>query len=414
MSTSGRRVVTERCARYAWAAAWVRCSGKLMLLLATLVLSGCQELEEDRKRQITGCDSAFGLVPDCRFRGPQDMAVVPGHELIVVSQPAHGQSAAELWLYDPQRAFARAVPQPDSIKPLYAAVLTSPEEGWGDPECAAPGAVFSPGGVDIVRRADDRIALIVVNEGGRRVVEFFELVAPEPEEDAASAAVPVVDAAEAPLDPFQLVWRGCVRAPAAASLGDLAADADGGFWATQAFPRHRPFWSYLMARFGFSTGYLYRWRPGAGFVLLESTETRMPRGVALTPDRQHVFFSTVLGDEVRKVDVDTGEVVGRAPVTQPNRLSWGRDGRLLVVSHTAGMIARGQCDEEPAGACGFSFEILSIDPVSMDQALILAHEGAPIGAVEAVVNVGDSLYLASPFGDRVVRFPLEPRTRRRR
>jgi hypothetical protein len=381
-----------------------------------VLLAGC--LERDRQLQITGCDPGFGLFPDCRFRSPQDMAIVPGAEMLVVSQPAHAGGTGELLLYEPLRAFAGPVATAGSLKRLYPGAAIAPEVGWGDDDCEAPDAdEFSPRGIDSVRRSDGRIEVAAVNQGRRRAVELFELVAAlEPPADRPPTYVPAVDDDQpqrmpAPIE-LALLWRGCVRSPTAASFGDIAADPRGGFWVTQAFPRQHPFWSYLKARLGFSTGYLYRWHPKSGFERVAGTEARLPSGIALAHDGSHVFYGTYLGDEVLKFDLASGEVVGRTVVMQPNKMSWGRDGRLLVASHTAGFLERGQCDDEPVGACGFSFEVVSIEPDSMDASVLLAHRGMPIGGVDAAVNLGDSLYLASHLGDRIVRFPLSPRARR--
>jgi hypothetical protein len=361
------------------------------------------DLERDREIQITTCEAAFNLVPDCRFRAPQDLLTLPDSHLLVISQAALQPNAGELLLYDPIAAHANGSIE-HSILPLYPGALVEHEVGWGDAACGPPaGQPLSPRGIDAVRREDGRLKVVVVNEGARRAVEVFELAINQP----------AVDAPALSLDNAALIWRGCVQSPAAASFGDIAADARGGFWITQAFPRQRPVWSYLKARLGFSTGYLYRWRPDLGFERLDGTEARLPSGIALTADGRYVFYGTYLGDEVRKLDVESSEVVARAPVMQPTKMSWGQDGRLLVASHTANFIERGQCDELPNGACGFSFEIVSIEPESMDSSVVLSHQGAPIGAVDAVVNVGDSLYLASPLGDRVVRFTLDPRDRHR-
>jgi sugar lactone lactonase YvrE len=372
-----------------------RCSTAVLL---TLWLSGCTEVASDRDIQIADCESRHGLEPDCRFRGPRDLAVVPGLDWILVSQGADGELTGELLAYRPPRDDAGIVHR------LYPGGPVHPELGWGEAECAAPegGMRFSPRGIDAVRRHDGRIEVVAVNQGERRAVELFEWAPVDP--DAVES--------DASIGEFELIWRGCVRAPAAASFGDIAADPQGGFWVTQAFPRQRPFWCYLNARMGFSTGHLYRWQLSDGFERLADTAARLPSGIALAPDRRHVFYGTYLGDEVLKFDTQTRTVVGRVPVMQPNKMSWARDGSLLVASHTAGFIERAQCDGVPLGACGFSFEVIAIVPGSMQSMVLLAHEGAPIGAVDVAVDVGSQLYLASPLGDRIVRFPLEGRAGR--
>jgi hypothetical protein len=379
--------------------------GVWLLVGMTLLLQGC--LDDRETLQITDCLAADGLEPDCRFYEPQDLAALPDGSGMIVSQPApRGEQSGRLLFYAPERYFdttGRWQPA-DSLQVLYPGIDRDAEAGWGDPNCPKLESGLEPRGIDLVARDDGTLALLVVNLGGRKAIEFFEVI---PADAASSDAEAALDAAAFP----QLVWRGCVPAPARATLGDVAADPDGGFWATQAFPSDRPNWSYIRARLGLSTGYVYRWEPGKGFRQVEGTQSRLPKGIAYCAETGYLYFATYMGDEVRKVQPDRGLVVDRTRVLQPNNLSWALDGSLLVAAHTADFVERGGCDPDLQGACGFAFEIVAIDPETMQGAVLLAHQGAPIGAVDVAVNLGDSLYLASPLGDRVVRFRLDPRQR---
>ncbi len=365
----------------------------LLLLGLSALLAGC--LDDRDTLQITDCLAADGLEPDCRFFEPQDLAVLPDGSGMIISQPAQaGEDDGKLLFYAPQRFFDSPAGQhtADSLLTLYPGTDLEAGSGWGDDNCEPLAGRLVPRGIDVVVREDDALALLVVNQGDRKAIEFFELLPADASEQAPS-----------------LVWRGCVMAPARATLGDVAADPDGGFWATQAFPSDRPNWSYLRARLGMSTGYVYRWAPSYGFSKVDGTQSRLPKGIAYCSETGYLYYASYMGDEVRKFDTDRGAVIDRTRVVQPNNLSWGLEGSLLVAGHTAGFVEQGGCDPRTTGACGFAFEIVAIDPETMQGAVLLAHQGAPIGAVDVAVNLGDSLYLASPLGDRVVRFRLDPR-----
>ncbi len=373
--------------------------GRSTALLLACVLAGC--LDQRETLQIQDCEATAGMVPDCRFVGPVDLAVIPDQQGIILSQPTAAGGAGQLLFYQPQ------APAPDNLHVLYPGAAFVPMPDWGDADCPPPEAPLEPKGMDLVQRSDGALALLVVNQGERQAVEFFGLAAPGEAQATTAAAASTLAVAAVPTPPG-LYWHGCVKMPAHASFGDLAGDPDGGFWATQSFPSDRPNRSYLRARLGLATGYVYRWQPTQGFTQVPGTRSRLPKGIARSADGNYLFYATYMGDEVRKLDLAAGAVVASTRVLQPNNLSWGLDGSLLVASHTADFLERGGCDLSLTGACGFAFEVLAIYPEDMSSALLLAHQGAPIGAVDVAVNLGDSLYLASSLGDRIVRLVLEP------
>ena len=107
---------------------------------------------------------------------------------------------------------------------------------------------------------------------------------------------------------------------------------------------------------------------------------------------------------MRRLDLNRGDITARTPVERPDNLTWSPDGKLLAVSHSDSLIELMRCRELPVGACGAAFEVVSIDPASMDQFVILAHRGAPIGGVSVAMRIDDEVYLGAFAGDRIARW----------
>ena len=83
-----------------------------------------------------------------------------------------------------------------------------------------------------------------------------------------------------------------------------------------------------------------------------------------------------------------------------------KDGRLLVASHVGGFSEYEPCMNLAAGACPMAFEILALDPVSLEGDVIFANRGAPMGGGTVAIDVGGELVIGSFAGDRVIRAPI--------
>ncbi|NQV64957.1 MAG: hypothetical protein HQ497_06290, partial [SAR86 cluster bacterium] len=112
------------------------------------------------------CDTVVGITPVCGFHNPEDLAVVPGGEFLLVSEMGAFMSDEPntLSLLD----IANSQRAPLQIN------WASMEPRWGDAACIAPDAEkFSPHGIDLMTRADGRHQVLVVNHGNEQI-EFFE------------------------------------------------------------------------------------------------------------------------------------------------------------------------------------------------------------------------------------------------
>jgi hypothetical protein len=338
---------------------------------------------------IVGCEDAGGLHPICGLQNPEDLAVLPGGRALLVSQfgTMDGSRAGNLAVLD--LATERTVPV---FPPAFGGPIAS-DERWGDPACPPPSAsAFSPHGIDLSRRSDGRLQLLVVNHGARESIEWFEVL---PERGGARVA-----------------WRGCAIPREGSYLNDVAALAEGGLLTTHMHRKAegiRGLVAVLPAMLlGRDSGYALSWSAGQGFRKVKGTDAPFPNGIEVSPDGQTVYLNAYFGNQVRKIDRRTGQLLATAEVTRPDNVTWGDDGRLLVASHVAPIREMLACGSIDRGACPLRFQIVALDPETLASEVVLEHGGAPMGAATVAVSVGDALYLGSFAGDRVVRAQRAP------
>ncbi len=329
---------------------------------------------------ITDCAPGFGMTPDCRFQNPEDLAVAPDGERLIVSQMGQmdGAVPGNLAVYRPGA----------EINVLFPANGLDDDRSWGDASCPPPDLpAFSPHGLDLVRRADGRWMLLVVNHGGRESVEFFEVL-------GAGAEV-------------SLSWRGCAAGPDNAAFNDVTGRTDGGFYVTHMFPLDAQMLSILKgAILGSDTGHVYAWQPGGGWSVVPGSEGPFPNGIAQAADGASLYVNMYLAGEVRKLDLASGEVTAVYAGGSPDNSTWASDGRLLVATHTGGLADGMGCQGLESGSCAFAFSIVSLDPDDLTASTVLSHEGPPMGAATVALEHGGQLYLGTFAGDRIARLPL--------
>lgn len=329
---------------------------------------------------ITSCEPGNGIAPDCRFQNPEDLVPSPAGGFILVSQfgGMEGTRAGSLVAYDPSgRGITPLFPLPDRVRPT---------QGWGEVDCPAPRAeAFAPHGIDIEQLATGEHALYVVNHGGRESVEMFEVL----EHDGT----------------LEALWRGCVMAPPGGYFNDLVVLRSGEFRVSQMLPREaNVLWASLRMRFtGHTPGFAYHWSPAQGFERLPGTDAKFANGVEQSADERYLYVNSYFGDEVIKVDTATGTRVGSAAVASPDNLSWSPTGELLVASHHGSITDTLACLDLERGSCGFRFQIVAVDPDTLQSRVLIDQEGAPMGAATVALPFGDAVYLGTFAGDRIAR-----------
>ncbi len=352
------------------------------LLLAPLLACG------GGAEPITSCEAERGIRPICGLQNPEDLVVLPDGTLLVSQMGLmDGSRPGSLAHFDPETESTRPLFPRGGVGALPEVAAAAPTPGWGAADCpGSPGAEFSPHGIDLSRRRDGRLQLLVVNHGGREAVEFFEVADGEVE------------------------WRCCALPGEPHFMNDVSALPDGGFVVTHMFPRSTGLASVyhsLRGLAGADTGYVLEWGEVDGFREIPGTGGAMPNGITTSPDGKYVFVNIYLGNEVRRVARDGSEPPASVEIASPDNITWASDGRLLVASHLGSIGDMLSCTDLEEGACPLEFAIVPLDPESMQTEIVFRNEGAPMGAGTVAIQLGDELFIGSFAGDRIIRTPIE-------
>lgn len=351
-----------------------------LVCLAGLAAAACG----DPVQPIESCDARDGERPLCGVQNPEDLALLPDGSGVLVSE--YGGMAAErpgrLSVVD-RESGARRV--------LFEGQPARGPGPWGDPDCEGPPPPgFSPHGIDLARRPDGRLQLLVVAHGRRESVELFEV--------------------RRGADGWSLAWRGCAAPPAGSWLNDVVALPEGGFLVTHMMPRRwavlQPFELLRAGVFGARTGHVLAWRPGEGFAPVPGTDAVLANGIELSADGETLFLDSTLGDAVLRIDRTSGTVTGRAAVRWPDNVTWGADARLLVASLRGDWRTFAACNEIERGACPMPYAIVAVDPGTLATGVVYEPgPDTPMGAATVGLDVGDELWMGSFAGDRILRVP---------
>lgn len=330
------------------------------------------------------CEDVGDLHVICGVENAEDLAALPDSPWVLFGQGygSFGKHRGSISALDPET---------EAVSTLFLGGSldgqASLERGWGDPACdSPPGSHFSPHGIDLGSLPDGRLRLLAVNHGQGERIEFFEVF----ETDG----------------PPRVVWRGCAVPPEGAFLNDVVGLRDGGLLTTHMMEYGTNFSSTIRGSLGLETGFVYQWHPEHGFSILPGSEGGLPNGIQISPDGKRVFLDLYLSSEVRVLDLESGRELKSLEISHPDNLTWTRDGRLLVASHLAGMTDTLNCMRAQGGACGMPFEIVSIDPETYATARIFSHEGPPMGAGTAALDLGGELLIGSFASDRLLRVPI--------
>lgn len=351
--------------------------GTILAAAWTLAALGCAT----GSQPVSDCEPEGAARPICGFHNPEDLVVLPGEQALLTSEMVVGGGSIALFeLASEQRRVLFRGGDADGS-----------EASWGDPACPGPPPPeFEPHGLHLSRRSDGALQLLAVQHGGRESVELFEV---------RGAGVD-----------WSVLWRGCVEAPDHANLNSVAALAEGGFLSTKMIGRSHQTLQMLGALwFGRNTGAVYAWQPGEGWREMPGSEDVMPNGIEVSHDGRHYFVNTSGSGHLCRVELE-GE--GRDCVDIPalDNVRWSADGkRLLVASLLALEVSEFRLcqDLEPGTACPMEFQIVSVDPESLETEVLYRNAGPPMGAGTVGLRVGDELFIGSFAGDRILRVSLD-------
>jgi len=351
----------------------------LLAATALMVLSGCA----DRSIIITDCQAVGNKTPHCGWQRPEDMELLPDGKTLIVSQMeiGHGTVPGAIALLDTATGAKQEL-----------LIEQSSDELWGDQQCTqSVGNHLGPHGIHLSTREDGRQQLLVVNHGQRESIEFYQV--------------------NSDSEQYQLQWRGCAEAPEGSFLNDVVALPGGGFAVTHMFtkgdaPVGTMNMAELKALFGFNPGHLLQWDAKNGYQKLGDFSGDYPNGLQISADGDYLYINLWAESKIKKFELASGKVVGEAEVMHPDNSQWDGDGRLLVTGHDFTINDLRVCTDLDEGTCPGAFEVMSVDTESMTSQSLMRIEGAPMGAGTVTQRVGDSWFIGSFLGDRVLQVPV--------
>jgi len=334
---------------------------------------------------ITSCQEVGDAKPLCGFQNPEDIVPLPGGAALLVSEYGDMNAGAKPDAVGGRLVLLDLATEERHVLFERAAASAKATPGWGDAACPGPPAKsFSPHGIDLQKRADGALALAVVQHAARESVELFE-VSGEGRD-------------------WKLVWRGCVLPEdESAWLNEVVLLEDGGFLA-----------SHMMTRVGGeqdfnapSPGWVYRWAPAKGWSKVPGSEVPLANGIEVSPDEKTLFLNSSMGGGLRRIDLASGKVTGKADLIGLDNSTWAPDGKLLVAKLNAESKEEfAVCEHLERGACPIAFQIVAVDPESMETSVRFDSAGTPMGGGTVGLQVGEELFIGSFAGDRVLRVQL--------
>lgn len=330
---------------------------------------------------ITDCVNKGTMRPVCGIQSPEDIAIAPGGDYLLLSE------LGNMGAY-PGQIIAFKV-EDQSWEPVYPGEDTPPPTALqGDPECtAAPGSEISPHGTHIVQLDDDSWRYLVVNHGGREAIELFAV-------GSTREGKPT------------LAWQGCVFPADNTLINDVVGLANGDVIYTRMY-HPDDFLGEARGIIGLNSGDVWRWSGTTGLKRLPGTEGALTNGIEISKDERYVFINQYMDKEVQKYDLQTEQVVGRAAVAHVDNSAWGPDGQLWLTRHLMETAVYLACTRDHQSTCGMAFEVVALDPTSMESRVIFQHQGPPMGAATVATAHRDMVYLGSFLGDRLLIVPID-------
>ena len=325
------------------------------------------------------CGETEPIATICGFRNPEDLEYVAGAGVVLVSNMRRGDDGGFISAFQPGDTRVRV------LWPAGSTGDISPHSDLGDESCPGPPnrGAFYPHGLTSRRNGEQTLVYVVAHAGdagGREAVEIFLLTG------KGKAAA--------------LSWAACIPTPSAVQGNDVAAAPDGTLVVANYQPNDSLANMISANVLGRSTGDIIVWSKDSGWQHLRGSESLMANGVAVSDDGRMIFYTETGNGRVhRRPLTGKGPEVHITVPGKPDNLTWDREGKLLVSTHTSGfrfalcLFGRSPCDSPWA-----TYEI---DPVTLAKRKVLEHNGRLIGAVATTLQVGDELYFGSVFDDRI-------------
>lgn len=359
-------------------------------LLTTLMISVLLSVTACSVRDdilITDCQPLGDITPICGLQSPEDIAIVPGGQHLLLSELGQiGKVAGSIALFDTDSGDWSRLPITGSVQAAESAIR-------GDTECVSPpDQRFSPHGTHLAQLDDGRWRYLVVNHGDREAVEIFELL--------------LADKSKPERQQPTIQWRGCVFPKNNTLMNDVVGLANGDIIYSRMYHPDDLF-GELRGILGFVSGDVWRWRYEQGLSLLPNTEGSLTNGLELSRDERYLYISQYIDEEVHKYSLDSLAVEGVANIAFADNSAWAADNKLWLTSQKMNLAEMKACSAEPETACAMGFIVWELDTDTMAFEAVFEHSGAPMGAATVAVPFKDKVYIGSFLGDRMITVPKE-------
>jgi len=352
----------------------------LMAILGALTLSLIAFLWLGNNKSIgplDGCKSNEELKVYCNFMNPEDLALTPDGNFLIVAE--FGGMAPLVEMTSGKLSFFNI-----KDKTRTKANITFGKNEWGSDDCSRdPSIPFGPHGIDLVQRGDGKLQLAVVSHYPNESIEMFELVKK---------------------NGWMLEWKGCIDVDGKYYFNDVSLDTSGNFYASHMFESDFSLMSALWNVFAKSdTGMVVKWTRDNRLVELNYTAGSFPNGIALDQKNNNLIVNYNLGDKTILFDLNSKQSLGVYEHNSPDNVII-KDGFAWVANHDHSVTESLGCGETVNCTLPFSVNKLSLLDLSLIESYKFQNKNMGVGTVGLPHN--GSLWIGSYHSDRLAEGSL--------
>ena len=325
------------------------------------------------------CKSSKEIEVICLVENPEDLAVTPDNNFLIVSEFGGIEPLKEM------------IPGKLSLLNLKTEEIelldmSYSNNTWGDGLCSRKNNdLLGPHGIDLVTRKDGLYQLAVVNHIEYESIEMYELIKAE--------------------TGWKLVWRGCVTAPVKNYLNDVSLKSDGSFFVSHMYDHDSSISTFLSAAlFKYKTGYVLQWNSNQGFSKVTGSEGSMPNGIAYDENNNLLYINDNLGDKVRILDLNNKTSVAETYLNAPDNLILTEES-LWVTTLDHEILDTLKCIESTV--CALPFSVYELDPLTLEEKQRFSFRKTVFGLPTVALPVKDKIWIGSFRSDRVAYINME-------
>ena len=352
----------------------------LIAILVTLTLSVVAFLwlgNNESIEPLDGCKNNEELKVYCNFMNPEDLALTPDGNFLIVAE--FGGMAPLVEMTSGKLSFFNI-----KDKTRTKANIAFGKNEWGSDDCSRdPSIPFGPQGIDLVQREDGKLQLAVVSHYPNESIEMFELV----EKNG-----------------WMLEWKGCIDVDGKYYFNDVSLDTSGNFYASHMFESDFSLMSALWNVFAKSdTGMVVKWTQDNRLVELNYTAGSFPNGIALDQKNNNLIVNYNLGDKTILFDLNSKQSLGVYEHNSPDNVII-KDGFAWVANHDHSVTESLGCGETVNCTLPFSVNKLSLLDLSLIESYKFQNKNMGVGTVGLPHN--GSLWIGSYHSDRLAEGSL--------